>query len=362
MNKYWLWFVAAFLFLIASAVYSLSTVAFPFLLGLIGAYALNGLVSRMEKMHISRGVSSAILILGVLFLLTLLMIVAFPYLEQQLFHLAVSVPGLVDNVFNYLRPFLEQMAEKFGTPQPTELKSQLTSHLGDILTWSIRLITNLLTNGMALANMLSLIILSPIIMFYLLKDWPKLIAGIDTHIPLRYVAAVRYHAQTMDLTLSAYAKGQAIVCLVLMILYATTLWAIGLDQGVFVGFLTGFLSFIPYLGLIIGLLTSIAIAFTQIHGIFIWKVIAVFAIIGLIESNILSPRLIGEKVGLHPVWIIFSLLAGGTWFGFIGIILALPVAAMIGVLVRVMLDLYLASPLYIGDRAEEKSQDEPASA
>ncbi len=348
MTKNWMWMLAIISVFIGSMFYSLSAIILPFLLGFIGAYALDGLVTRMGRIKISRGIGSAILIFGVILLLTLLMIVAFPYLQQQLISLALGVPAVVNETFDHFKPFLEELSERFGTPQATDLKTQLTSHLGDVLTWSIRLITNLLTNSMILANVISLTILTPIIMFYLLKDWPKLIDRVDHYIPVAYLDDIRHHAKTIDKTLSEYAKGQATVCLILMVFYACTLWLIGLNQGVFIGILTGFLSFIPYVGWLIGFFTSIALALTQFDSSLVGMVFITFFIVGMIESNFLSPRLIGEKVGLHPVWIIFSLLAGATWFGFMGVLLALPIAATIGVIVRIALEWYLTSSLYKG--------------
>jgi len=125
---------------------------------------------------------------------------------------------------------LEHISQEFGTPSATELKTQVISHLGDVLTWSVRVLTNLLSNGMALANLLSLVILTPVITFYLLKDWPRMIAKIDNLLPLKWAAQIRQHAVTVDRTLSSYAKGQAIICLILMVLYSTSLWAVGLKQ------------------------------------------------------------------------------------------------------------------------------------
>jgi len=215
------------------------------------------------------------------------------------------------------------------------------------LTWSVRVLTNLLNNGMALANILSLVILTPVITFYLLKDWPRMIAKINSLLPLKWATQIREHTVTIDHTLSSYAKGQAIICLILMVLYSTGLWAVGLKQGIIVGILTGFMSFIPYIGMLIGYMTSLGVSFAAFTD---WSSIGfvtmVFVIIGLIEGNVLIPRFIGKKVGLHPVWIIFALLAAGTWFGFIGILLALPITATLGVITRILIDWYTNTPFF----------------
>lgn len=174
-----------------------------------------------------------------------------------------------------------------------------------------------------------------------------MITKIDNLLPAKWASQIRKHTTTVDRTLSSYAKGQAIICLILMVLYATSLWAIGLKQGIIVGILTGFMSFIPYIGMLIGYMTSLGISFAEFTS---WSgigcVTLVFIIISLIEGNVLIPRFIGQKVGLHPVWIIFALLAAGTWFGFMGILVALPVTAALGVIARIMIDWYTETSFY----------------
>lgn len=348
-QKNWFWIALIFSVGVLYTLSSLSAILLPFLLGTIGAYGLNGVVDQLGKYKISRGISSALLILAVIFTLILLMMVFVPFLQNQLVSLASHVPSLVEDWYVSLKPLLDKSAHELGTPDPSEIKAQVTSHLGDIMTISLRVFTNLFTNSMLLANMISLLLLTPIIMFYLLKDWPYLIAAIDESIPLLYQPAIRKHARTMNSMLSAYAKGQGMVCLILMVLYSTSLWAIGLEQGFFIGLVTGFMSFIPYVGMISGLLTSIAVTLAHALGwAMFMKVLITFAVIGAIEGNFLSPRFIGERIGLHPVWIIFALLAGGTWFGFLGILVALPSAAIIGVLVRITLEWYRTSKFYLG--------------
>jgi predicted PurR-regulated permease PerM len=340
------WFILLGLAALMGILYSLGSMLMPFLAGLIGAYALNSPATWLSR-HLSRGIVSAILVLSFILVIIALMLIALPYLQQQLFLLAGSIPSLIEHLFQQVAPTLERISQEFGTPSASELKTQVISHLGDVLTWSVRVLTNLLSNGMALANLLSLVILTPVITFYLLKDWPRMIGKIDSLLPLNWAPQIRQHVLTVDRTLSSYGKGQAIICLILMVLYATSLWAVGLKQGVIVGILTGFLSFIPYIGMLIGYMTSLGISFADFTG---WSSIGfvtlVFVSIGLIEGNVLIPRFIGRKVGLHPVWIIFALLAAGTWFGFMGILLALPITATLGVITRIILDWYLGTPFY----------------
>lgn len=345
-HKTWLPFFGFIIFI--GLLYSLSSILMPFLAGFIGAYVLNSPATWLSKRRFSRGLASAFLVVSFIIILITLVFIALPYLQQQLFLLASTIPRLIEHLFQNIAPSLENISQAYGTPSAAELKTQVTSHLGDILTWCVGVLTHLLSNGMALANLLSLIILTPIITFYLLKDWPQMISRIDGLLPIKWAPQVRNHVGVVHDTLSSYAKGQAIICLILMVLYSTTLWAIGLKQGVIVGILTGFMSFIPYLGMLIGYMTSLGISFADFSGWpFIGFITLVFITINLIEGYVLIPRLIGEKVGLHPVWIIFALLAAGTWFGFIGILLALPVAATLGVIARICLNWYVGTPFYL---------------
>ncbi len=341
------WFALLGLTALMGILYSLGSMLMPFLAGFVGAYALNWPATWLSQRHLSRGIASAFLVLSLIIILITLMLVALPYLQQQLFLLASSIPRLIERLFQNIAPTLESISHDYGTPGAVELKTQVISHLGDILTWCVRVLTNLLSNGMALANLLSLVILTPIITFYLLKDWPRMITKVDSLLPAQWASQIRNHTTTVDRTLSSYAKGQAVICLILMVLYSMSLWAIGLKQGIIVGILTGFMSFIPYIGMLIGYMTSLGISFAEFTS---WSAIGwvtlVFIIISLIEGYVLIPRFIGQKIGLHPVWIIFALLAAGTWFGFIGILIALPVTAALGVIARILIDWYIETPFY----------------
>lgn len=344
-NVFWIGVILTAI--IIALLVSLDKILFPFFLGLVGAYAFNYFVTAMECRGISRGIGSAIIILGVLFSLGVLLVVFLPLVQRELFILASKMPTVIENWVNTMRPLLEKSSNEFGTPLPSDIKAQVTSHMGEIINWSIKLLTNILNNGLALANTLSLTILTPIIMFYLLKDWPKLVASIEQNIPHKYQQDVLFYAQKVNLTLSAYVRGQALVCFILMILYSLSLWAIGVQHGFFLGIITGLMSFIPYIGMLTGLLATLAISLANFES---WgqilMILLTFVTIGTIEGNLLAPRLIGEKVGLHPVWIIFSLLASATWFGFLGVLVALPLAAIIGVIVREVLQWYRSSSIY----------------
>lgn len=352
----WPWNILIPIGLLLYALVFLADILIPFFMGFVGAYIFHRPVEKLMYFKISRAWASAVVVLGLILGLTIFMIVFMPFVQRQLFMLASAIPAVLEQWFNTLLPYLERATSEFGGPSSLDLKNQLTSHLGDMMTWSIRLLLNLVSNGLALANLLTLVILTPMIMYYLLSDWPKLIAGIQRMIPQPYQPQVVQYAYRIHRILSRYASGQLMVCFVLVILYTFCLWLIGLPQGLFVGMITGCLSAIPYIGMIIGLLTSIAIAVAHGEPVSMYALILfVFSVIGFIEGKVLLPRLVGEKIDLHPVWILFALLFGAKLLGFLGIIIALPCAAIAGVIVRVAMDWYRTTDFYKGvsHRAKE---------
>lgn len=361
-NNRWFWIIAVLSIAAYYLINSLTAICFPFILGFIGAYALDGTVARMERLHISRGIGSGLMVITVIMVFVVMLMVFIPFVQEQLISLATSAPIFMENWIETLTPSVNAFAEQMGMTPPT-IESHLSNHIGDVFSWSLKIITNFLTNGMALANIISLIILTPIIMFYILKDWPRMIQAVTGVLPYKNRDLIISYAQRIDATLSDYARGQAMVCLILMVVYAIALSILGIKDGLFIGVLTGFMSFIPYVGMLLGLLATLASAFTHFEG---WNqiamIFAIFGVFNLIEGNFLSPRLVGERVGVHPVWVIFALLAGATWFGFLGVLVALPVAAITGVVVRIVLEAYKSSELfneYLTEGQKPKTAKEP---
>jgi predicted PurR-regulated permease PerM len=227
------------------------------------------------------------------------------------------------------------------------LRDMVASGATDLASWAARLVQGLLTSGIALANLLSLIFVTPIVAFFLLRDWDRIVALVDSWLPRQHLAVIREQARLVDATLSGFVRGQLLVCLGVGIYYAAALTFIRLEFGLILGLLAGILTFIPYVGFATGFVLAMGLALVQFGTLsgLLW-VLGVFAVGQVLESNVLAPKLVGERVHLHPVWVIFALLAFGTIFGFLGVLLALPAAAVIGVLVRFALSRYLASPLY----------------
>jgi len=235
--------------------------------------------------------------------------------------------------------------------------SQIQKSVGDIVAqgaqWLINALKSLVSGGAALFSFVSLLIITPVVAFYILIDWHRMIAEIDGWLPLDHRDRLRALAKEINHALAGFIRGQSLVCLFLGLWYGLGLTLIGLDFGLLIGVLAGVLSFVPYIGSLTALVLSLGVALVQ--G---WPSLRLFfmalAVVGFgqfLEGNVISPKLVGESIGLHPVWLMFALLAFGELFGFVGLVVAVPTAAVIGVIVRHLIAVYLASPLYRGQSA-----------
>lgn len=215
-------------------------------------------------------------------------------------------------------------------------------------------VENIVTQGIAVFDILTLLIITPVVAFYLLRDWPKVTRSVDTLVPRKQHGLFRRALKDIDATLSGFLRGQALVCLCLGLIYSIGLSLVGLEYGATIGIIAGVLSFIPYVGSTFGLVVSMVLAFIQFDdGLSIGLTLAVFLFGQALEGYVLTPKLVGDRVGLHPVWILFALFAGGSLLGFVGILIAVPVAAVIGVLIRLGLSHYKESSLYKGSHASD---------
>ena len=324
--------------LLSLGLYSLGTILVPFIAGFVGAYILNCPVTAISKWRVPRGVGALIMIVAVLVFLGVLMTVAIPFLHNEFIMLSQNVPTMVQHFYGLINPILDFAAERMPPEDIAQIKMQISGQFGNVMTWVVQLIIKVLNNGLALANVVSLVVLTPVIMFYLLKDWPSVVECIKGLLPKKHTDKITAGAYAVDASLSSYAKGQLLVCCILAILYSIGLIIVGLKNAIFVGIFTGFVSFIPYVGALIGFLLSV---FIHLSASGTWNplmsIALVFIVVQAIEGNFLTPRFVGGRIGVHPVWILFSLLAGATWFGFFGIVLALPAAAVISAVLRAVL-------------------------
>jgi predicted PurR-regulated permease PerM len=241
------------------------------------------------------------------------------------------------------------LQERLGHDYVDEkLRDLVSGQAGAMLGFFASALSRVIGGGFALFNVLTLVVVTPVVAFYLLRDWPRVTAAVDGWLPRRYAGVIRAQAREVDRILSAWLRGQAMCCILLALFYAVALSIVGLDLGLIVGLMAGGLSFIPYVGTITGAVTSIGLAFAQFPT---WTGVAMVAgvfIAGqILEGYVIYPRFLGDRVELHAVWVIFALFAGGAAFGFVGVLLAVPVAAIIGVLCRFWLRRYMRSPLYL---------------
>lgn len=345
---YWRFWVVGLL-LFGLALWQLSGMLFPFAAGLVLAYMLDPWVDRLEVMRLSRGVATLIVLVVFVLILLMVMFLLVPLIYSQLQKLIGALPSYVKSIENFFEPLIRDLLSRLSASDVESLRAAGSRVTGDIVSWVVSFLQSLLANGMAVFDVLSVIVITPVVAFYLLRDWDQMVVSVDSWLPRAHAATIRAVLRDIDTTLSAFVRGQAMVCLSLGLFYAGTLSLVGLDFALIVGLLSGFLSFIPYVGTIFGFVASVGVALGQ-FGDLVWVgvVAGIFVVGQVIEGYVLTPLLVGDRVGLHPVWVIFALLAGAFLFGFVGVLVAVPVTAAIGVLTRFALRRYLASPFYQG--------------
>jgi predicted PurR-regulated permease PerM len=355
-RKIGFWLTA--LVVMIALIWLLRDVLMPFAAGLVLAYLLDPLADRLEKWGLGRlGATLVILVLFVTLFIGLLIVVA-PLLATQVMAFIDKVPGYVTRLQTLLTeqggPLLERVG---GEKVLQDLQKSLGDVVGQGMTWLGRFLTSLWSGGQALVGILSLLVVTPVVAFYLLLDWDRMVAKMDSWVPVDQRETVREIAGDIDTAISGFLRGQTLVCLILGCIYAAGLFVLGLNFGILIGISAGILSFIPYVGSLLGLFVAVAVAVAQFwpDSTMVGLVLLVFVIGQFIEGNILAPKLVGETVGLHPVWLMFALLAAGSLFGFLGLLLAVPIAAAIGVLIRFALKQYLGSPLHGGSILPEPS-------
>lgn len=341
------WIAAVLVFV--GLLWLLHGVLLPFVVGAALAYLLDPLAARLTRHGVSRLVAALIILAVFVVVFAGLCVLIVPVLATQLSTFVDDVPAYVHRLQALItdHPWLKGVlgtAADDGGKSVAALVSKSIGYLTDALP-------TLWTKGEALLSLFSLLVITPVVAFYLLADWDRVVASFDDLIPLPQRDTVRGLFRDIDKALSGYLHGQLLVCAILGAYYAIGLTLAGLSFGALIGAVSGFLTFIPYAGSLTALVVSLSVALAQFFPDWtrIIIVVAIVLVGQLFEGNVLSPKLVGESVGLHPVWLIFALLAFGYLFGFVGLVLAVPVAAAAGVLMRFALGRYRASPLYTGN-------------
>lgn len=326
-----------------------STILLPFVIGGLTAYFLDPSADKLERLGLSRWMATLLITSGFFILITLTGIVLFPVLYHQLSDLAASLPETIMSFEQRIRLTASEFLRELNPQQAGAARNAMGNISGTVAGIAGGVTATVLRSGIAMVNVLSLLFITPVVTYYLLRDWDVMVEKLYALLPRPYAATIREQLQEMDKALSGFIRGQTIVCVLLAIYYAVGLSVVGLNYAVVIGLFTGLMTFIPYVGLLIGMTLAIAVALFQYDSFMpLLPVLLVFISGQIVEGNFVTPRLVGEKVGLHPVWLIFGMLSGAALFGFTGVLLAVPVTAVIGVLVRFAVKHYLVSPFYTG--------------
>ena len=332
--------------------WALRDMLLPFVAGLALAYLLAPATARLESFGVRRWLATSVVLSGTCLVALVLMLLLVPVIGSQVVMLVAQMPGYANAAREALIPLLERLQATLTPDQIAEIQASAGDAIKSALGWTGDLIGGIWKSGMALVNVGSLLVITPIVAFYLLRDWRDLMATLDGLLPRPHRATLLGITRNIDTTLAGFVRGQASVCALLAIYYGVSLSATGLQFGLVVGMMAGLLSFIPYVGAMVGLLLSVVLGLLQFHDMGIVLIIlGIFAVGQAIEGNVLTPKLVGEQIGLHPVWVMFALLAGASLFGFLGVLIAVPVSACIGVLIRFGVERYQASSLFTADDA-----------
>lgn len=349
------WWLIGFAMVFA-ALYALGSILLPFVLGLAIAYLLDPLADKLVARRLPRwAAAGAITLASVLAVVAALLLLA-PLLQSQFLDFAERIPHYTELIRSQAMAIFELVRERLSDEEFKNLRAQIGMFAGqDAVAWLGGLVRGLWGGGVALLNALSLVVITPIVTFYLIRDWDEIVGHVDRMLPHAYAATIRELVRDIDRVLAGFVRGQMMVCSMLGVFYGIGLSLIGLDFGLIIGLGTGLISFVPYFGMLVGFVAGIGVALAQFatwHPVAM--VAAVFVVGQFIEGNFISPRLVGDRVGLHPVWMIFALLAGGALFGILGVLLAVPAAAVAGVLIRAWTSHYRA-----GQPPSEGSGDAP---
>lgn len=340
----------------------------PFVLGGAIAYLLNPIVNKICSKGVGRQTAVLVILGGFFVFLVTLLVVVTPILLREVTGFVESAPGYADKLWQLAQPHIIWVQEQLGYSITTDqLQAVLQDNMGKALQIGKGVLGSITTGGIAIVDFFTTVLITPVAAYFLMKEWPRVIAWAVDIVPRHHVAIVSGLAKQIDRKISGFMRGQITICLALGLVYAIALSIAGLNYGFVIGISTGVLSIIPFVGSTLGLVTSVVVAFLQTGGdlTFVGIVACIFFAGQLIEGNFITPKVMGDSVGLHPLWIIFSLMAGGALMGLVGMFLAVPAAAAIGVLASFAISQYKLSPYYTEDNTKEKVKQDaipPTSA
>ncbi|MEN2494505.1 MAG: hypothetical protein TECD_00406 [Hyphomicrobiaceae bacterium hypho_1] len=343
---------------ITLAILALQEILLPFVTGSILAYALNPVADRLERLGIGRTAASAIVVCLLFIAFAAIVIILVPLLIQQTQQVVESLPSDIESIKPTVQDWLRnKLGNHFEAGQNSleqiikEIRKNWAGLIGQIAhgVWN---------GGWAILDLLAITLITPVVVFYLLVDWPHIIKHMSNCLPRDHEAKICKVFSSIDSVLAAFIRGQGLVCLILGLFYTTCLTLVGLRYGLLIGIVTGILSFIPIVGSTIGFLTASLLGIIQgwPDPTLLMMVFAIFATGQIMDSCVLAPRIIGRTVGLHPVTIIFALFIFSYFYGFVGTIVAVPISAVIGVILRFGLEIYLSSSIYKGQSGDAEKR------
>jgi predicted PurR-regulated permease PerM len=343
---FWIGAVAAFgLFL-----YVFSSILLPFVVGMSLAYFLDPVADRLERLGLSRMLATLVILISFIVVFVLALMIFVPILVSQFSDFAVRLPGYIAQLQALIASQNAEWIKKVIGVDASVLKNGLGSLVSQGAGIVSTLLTSIWSSSKTLIDIGGLFVVTPVVAFYTLYDWDRMVAKVDDWIPRDHLETVRAIFADINTAIAGFVRGQGTLCIILGLLYAAGLTIAGLNFALLIGLFAGLISFIPYVGSLVGLVLALGVAIVQFwpDWLMVGAVALVFVIGQFIEGNILQPKLVGQSVGLHPVWLMFALFAFGALFGFVGLMVAVPAAAAVGVLVRFAISRYIASPLYRG--------------
>jgi len=348
-NRNWIFWLAIFC-VFAYLTYILRSVLLPFVAGIVIGYLLDPWTTKLEKTGLSRTLATIAVLSAVIIFIVPTLFLIFGLIQDELLRFSDNAPRYIARIIEKTEPVLVGLQERFPEIRLTQIKEYLADNMSDGVKIAGKIVKGVVANSFALINLLSLLLITPVVAFYMLRDWKHFIKKADGLLPRRSKKSIRQQAKEIDRAMAGFIRGQLCVCALLGAYYSLGLYLVGLEMGIWVGFLAGIISFIPYVGSISGFVVATLLALAQFNSFGgVAAVMAVFLSGQFIEGNFLTPKFVGDSVGLHPVWIMFALLSGGVLLGFLGLMIAIPVAAIIAVLLRHAVERYKKSSIYLED-------------
>lgn len=328
------------------------SILLPFVVGMTLAYLLNPLVNWLQRIRIPRSLASALVLFLVIAVITGLVLMLVPLVSTQIGGLVLRLPAYIGDLQHLLQDLAPQLNEWLGPERAAQLEASLAGMIGNGIELAGNIASQIAQSGFGVLNTLVVLLITPVVAFYLLLDWDGMVKRVDTLLPRQHRDEIRGVLGQIDRAMAGWLRGQGSVIVVLCVYYCTALWLVGLDFGIAIGLIGGLLSFVPYVGFLIGFALSMTVAVVQFWPdmwVRLLIVLCIYVVGQFLEGNILVPNLVGQSININPVWLMFALFAFGLLFGFVGLLLAVPLTAMAGVLIRYALQKYQESTLYLGE-------------